>query len=372
MIVHLFEDEKFVDITIENFEGISNGENRYIVFSDSIKLTYVKNIKKVEIVNNSFKNIDIPSIFKNCDLLIIHKLSPIKLYVLKHIPNRVTAIWSVWGADAYSYFNKNIIYEPITKSTKRRNVIEIFRSSFLYNIYHFYMYRVFPINKEIVTLNRFDYLITVLPDEYALIKNEFKMRAKYIDYNYGINKFNQEGYPTLGDSVLLGNSIDYSNNHLDAFNLIKEIKKSLIVPLSYAGNNNYRDIVIQKGTERFKTLFNPIVEFLPIKKYNKLITSCNTVIMYHIRQQALGTIFMSLYLGMRVFLNKKSLTSKYMNDIGMIVFDLHRDNNLIGIELTLEQKKHNRKLVIALRGREVINEKISSIVSLYNSLIKSN
>ena len=41
MIVHLFEDQKFVDITIENFENVSDGLNKYIVFSNNEKLTYL-------------------------------------------------------------------------------------------------------------------------------------------------------------------------------------------------------------------------------------------------------------------------------------------------------------------------------------------
>mgnify|MGYP005647870425 CR=1 FL=1 len=45
MIVHLFEDQKFVDITIENFENVSNGLNKYIVFSNNKKITYLNHFK---------------------------------------------------------------------------------------------------------------------------------------------------------------------------------------------------------------------------------------------------------------------------------------------------------------------------------------
>ena len=43
MIVHLFEDEKFVDVTIDNFDTISKGKSRYIVFSNSTLLKHIKN-----------------------------------------------------------------------------------------------------------------------------------------------------------------------------------------------------------------------------------------------------------------------------------------------------------------------------------------
>ena len=119
-------------------------------------------------------------------------------------------------------------------------------------------------------------------------------------------------------------------------------------------------------------MFVPIQEFMPLKDYTELILSCNTVIMYHIRQQALGNIFMSLFQGMRVFLNSKSLTYSYLKDKGMIIFDLQKDNQLIGIELTQEQKQINKELVFNLRRREVIKAKTEGIVALYNSIIHSS
>ena len=81
---------------------------------------------------------------------------------------------------------------------------------------------------------------------------------------------------------------------------------------------------------------------------------------------------MSLFQGMRVFLNSKSLTYSYLKDKGMIIFDLKRDYKLIGVELTADQKIINKKLVLNLRSREVIKEKTKGIIDLYNSLINNS
>ena len=368
MIVHLFEDQKFVDVTIDNFENISKGKSRYVVFSDSTLLKNVSKAEQVEIFPNSWKKINIDVILEDCKLLIIHYLSPLKLYILKHIPEHITVIWSVWGADVYPYFDNQNFYEPLTDKVKKRNIIQLFRSTFLYNIYHFYRYRVLPVKRQIAILKKVNYLITVLPYEYEAITKEFQLSARYIDYSYGVNKFNKDDLPQLGDSVLLGNSVDYSNNHLDIFELLNKLDKRLIVPLSYSGNRSYKDLVIKEGEKRFNTLFNPILEFIPLEKYNQLILSCNSVIMYHIRQQALGNIFMSLFQGMRVFLNKKSITYKYMQDVGMIIFDLENDVDLVGVELQEKQKITNRELVIKLRGEKIIINKTQEIYKLYNAL----
>ena len=53
----------------------------------------------------------------------------------------------------------------------------------------------------------------------------------------------------------------------------------------------------------------------------------------------------------------------------MIIFDLKQDYKLIGIELNEDDKQINRKLVLDLRSRKVINDKTKVIIDLYKSVI---
>ena len=77
-------------------------------------------------------------------------------------------------------------------------------------------------------------------------------------------------------------------------------------------------------------------------------------------------------MGMRVFLNNKSLTYVFLKNEGVIIFDLKQDYKLIGIELNEEQKRINKEIVLNLRSREVIKEKTKGIIDLYNSLINNS
>ena len=108
---------------------------------------------------------------------------------------------------------------------------------------------------------------------------------------------------------------------------------------------------------------------MQLHDYRELTFSCNTVIMYHIRQQALANIFMSLFQGMRLFLNNKSITYSFLNDQGMIIFDLKKDYKLIGIELNEDDKQINKQLVLDLTSRKVIIDKTKVIIDLYKSVI---
>ena len=367
MIVHLFEDQKFVDITIENFEDVSVGLNKYIVFSNTQELKYVSRKSQTLILPNSSYRLDLDLIYKECQLLIIHFLSPIKLYVLKNKPPHIKVIWSVWGSDAYDHFSDQNFLEPLTNYA-RRSLFQHRQSFCLYTLYHLIRYRVKPLGKELKLLQLVNYIITVLPYEFNIIKKEFGLNAYYIDYNYGVNDFTALPNVKLGDSVLVGNSATVSNNHLDVFDIIKQTTKSLMVPLNYGGYDykKYSTKIILKGQLLFGDKFNPITTYLPKNEYDKLLLSCNTAIMYHMRQQALGNIFSALFMGMRVFLNNKSATYKFLKNEGMIVFDLKEDYKLIGVGLEDSKKENNRNLVLKLRGRKVIEEKVQAIVDLHN------
>jgi dTDP-N-acetylfucosamine:lipid II N-acetylfucosaminyltransferase len=370
MIVHLFEDQKFVDITIENFESVSSGMNKYIVFSDNKKLRYVSRKEDVIVLPNSSYKLDVDLVYEDCQLLIIHFLTPLNLFILKNKPPQVKVIWSVWGADAYDHFRGQNIFEPLTRNIRDKSLYQLLKPSILYTYYHFLRYRVKPVKKELKLLKSFDYVITVLPYEFHIFSEKFRLTAKYIDYSYGINNFDEFSNASLGNAILVGNSATASNNHLDVFDIIKDTNKKLLVPLSYGSYDykNYKKLVISEGMRIFKNSFTPIEEFMPLQDYRELTSSCNSVIMYHIRQQALGNIFMALFQGMRVFLNSKSLTYSYLKDEGMIIFDLKQDYKLIGIELNEEQKRINKEIVLNLRSREVIKEKTKGIIDLYNRL----
>jgi len=369
MIVHLFEDQKFVDVTIDNFNKVSKDINKYIVFSDKAKLRYVSKLESIHILPKSSYKLDVDFVYQNCKLLIIHFLSPIKLYILKQKPNHVNVLWSVWGADAYNHFSNQNNFELLTQRIRRRKLYNIFRGSILYTYYHFIRYRVKPVSKELELLKKINFLSTVLPYEFNDIKKEFNLDAKYIDYNYGANRFIDHSNIELGESVLVGNSATDSNNHLDIFDIIKEIKHKIVVPLSYGAYDykDYRKQVIVAGNRLFNNNFIPITSYLSKEKYNQQVLSCNTAIMFHIRQQGLANIFNCLYLGMRVFLNRKSVTYRYFLDHDVIVFDLKKDYKLIGVNLTQKEKEHNKSIVIRMRGEDVIQNKIKDIITLYNS-----
>ena len=366
MIVHLFDDQKFVDITIKKFDNLNSEVNRYIVLSNTQKLKHVSNTKRITILSNSSYSIDCNLIFNKCNLLVIHFLTPLKSFIIKQAPSNVKILWSAWGADFYSQLKDYKIYEEITENLISNNKYFQFRKSNIYNLYHFLRYRVFPIKLEKKVLNKIDYLATVLPYEFDLITNKLNFSSKYIDFNYGINYYNDTIEFNLGNKVLIGNSATYSNNHLDLFDKIKDSNCHFICPLNYGGYDfkKYQNRVISAGVNYFNSKISFIKEFLPNKEYDKILIDCNTAIMFHIRQQALANIFKLLFIGVRLYLNKNSSLFEYFKENGAIVFTIEKNINLLGVELSIKEKSKNKLFVKKFNGKVSIDNKYQNIIAL--------
>lgn len=366
MIVHLFEDEKFVDNTINNFEVVSEKRNRYYVFSNKEELVYVNSIDKVEILQNRWLKNSCDLIFENCDLLVVHYLTPLKIRFIKNKPEGVPVVWSIWGKDAYDYFKDFQQYETLTLNLQKVNLKSIFKRTVFYDLYHFLKYGVLSIDKELVAQEKIDFIATVVPNEYPLITSEFKnLNAEFVKFCYdsSLNFEDTHSETRLGPNVLLGNSGTPSNNHLDVIEYLKQNKFNVVCPLSY-GERDYINYIFNKGKDLLGERFEPLIEFMPFVEYERKLLSCNTMIMHHVRQQALGNVYLGLFRGFRVYLNKKSVVYSYLKDMGLIVFNLEDHSEYLGVELSEKEKEINRNLIRSIYGKTSILENTKNIVDL--------
>lgn len=182
---------------------------------------------------------------------------------------------------------------------------------------------------KLKTIGRIDYIITSPHNEgeIDLVKHLYPtFRAKYIfgsfNQNYEIakdfhfaNLFN--GNRPL--KVLLGNSADPCNNHIDACEfLLKVLPKNSVIncPLSY-GDAKYSMIFQKWANNHLQSKIHPILDFMDRRKYVEFLNSMDIVVMYHNRQQAFGNIVTSLCLGKPVFLKKDSPVFQMLTSIGI-------------------------------------------------------
>lgn len=384
MIVHLCSDETFVDnCVIDVFNRLHPNKNTYIVISKNKELVYVKQKEQVILLHPSDGKI--LNLCNQSSAVIVHLMTTDKAISVAKINKNITVFWYCWGIDFYNlseFESSNFcIYEPITKKNVERLYYDTFfkkikhHLTFIRSIY-FKLKRNFPIFYKTLdkAFNRVDFVSTIVPTEYALIKKTLPLKksAKYIDFKYGsmemlLGIFYNKKFE-LGNKILIGNSCSFTNNHLDVFEHLNKlnITRSIICPLSY-GNFNNGEVVEKKGRELFAANFEALKEYVPLEEYVKITTSCSVMILNNRRQEAVGNILLGLYLGMRVFLNNKNPAYHYFKEQGIVLFDFYADfKNTVEClsPLTTTERNQNRAVLAKLWGKDVVEQQILTAINV--------
>jgi len=154
-------------------------------------------------------------------------------------------------------------------------------------------------------------------------------------------------------NVLVGNSTDPTNNHLEIFdileNQIENIDK-IYCPLSYGVFEEYRDFIIKEGTKKFGHKFIALREFIPINEYTNLLKTIDVAIFNHNRQQAMGVTLSLLSLGKIVYLKAGTSSYNSLVERGFAVFDIKQVEQ-VGIKFS-RNTEVNKKLLEEYYSRE--------------------
>ena len=372
-VLHLVPDEKFIDFFSLSVSSINGIHHDYVVWTHepSRPLKHIKTTPIHRIVGDAYLTSSEMCIDLNgCDVLVLHYLSHAAIQMLKHVPDRVVTVWSGWGADYYDLVPggpQSLLGPETEKISKELN--DLIRSR---SVSKFLKYNLLPFYKNIwgnrrifSAIRRVDFFSSPVPDDYTLLKSALRenFRAKYVQFFYGSleETFAIGSCDLTGSNILVGNSATPTNNHIDVFKRLAEIDiagKKVIAPLNY-GDSKYRECVVEKGKYYFGKRFYPILDFMPLDKYNTLVASCSAAVMNHYRQQAVGNIGAILYRGTRLYINKKSVLFNFFQHRNAHVYDfddLNSTNNASLDGLSEDKKKQNIEMLQNFWGKKnVIN-----------------
>ncbi|MBG58958.1 MAG: hypothetical protein CMJ16_00725 [Peredibacter sp.] len=370
-ILHLATDEKFINTAYETFERNFPEQNEVLVYTTcQIKFATNSKFQKVSLLrffNPTFRNRLLKGSY---DLIILHSLCPQWGSLAKHF--RAPVSWLGWGFDYY-----DLIYsDPQEMLLPESQLIaaKLYNSKMLkVALKELLKKNLFRFNKE-ESLKYFSSFSPVLKEDYELLKkNNFSLKLpKFASWNYGTLEGyflkHVDGKKITGKNILLGNSATIENNHLDAFNFLSNLNfqddLKIVVPLSY-GDSKYGELVEEVGRERLGKNFFPLKDFMDLEDYTKLIQSCDTVIMNHVRQQALGNIIVSMYLGAKIFLREECPTYKFFISQGAHIFsiqELEAGRQNFNVSLRDDQVETNRQILKKHWSKSIIDEKTKLLV----------
>lgn len=340
-ILHFFPYEKFtssfIDFINNNFK-ISN--HLFVVYGDEDKYKlnceYYQNIIKINKIDHRNKRL-LKNLCKNSNKIILHSCfnSKIVVFFLKH-PQFYNKLYILfWGGDLYRK------RQPI------KNVKEYF--------YEKFRSFLFKRTKQILTLVKGDY---------DLAQKWYGIKGTYFDCKYYLPDYSEDVIEMLNRNVnpaiiniQIGNSSTQTNHHIDVLKILKKFSDKNIhiyIPMSY-GDFKYRDKVEKLAKEWFGKKVTIMKEFYKKEVFNQHLANMNIAIFNNDRQQALGNIYMLIYLKAKVYMRSDtSMWDEMTNILGCQLEDIAQIEQENFEEFTQKQ--------------DVILEKNSKIIEEYNSL----
>lgn len=362
-LLHVIKDEKFIDSAFELFESVAQGSSTYLIESDTDEFQHLTKVHPIRVGSDFKFDLRFKEWLNQHDGIILHSLFPFALKVLQSTRPSTPVVWIGMGYDYYDLLQSNnlSLIKPVTHKMldshcpRTRMHLGAIGKSWLKGLLGL------NLSRKTALLKKIDLFAPVLKTEHAILARQLGPGfPRYLEWNYNkigrlFNDISSLGNCS-GSNILVGNSATKTNNHIDTLHALARLNipddAKIIAPLSY-GPTTYRDAVIQEGWRLFGEQFEPIIEFLPLEAYVKLIQSCSTVIMNHIRQQAAGNIYLSLFLGARVYLDRANPLYTELRRLGFVINEmqeLSEDTIDFKTGVPPELAEKNRALAKSLRS----------------------
>lgn len=356
MILHIGEDNRFVELARLQFECANIDENIYLINSSNEKLKYVTKQNNVIIADknsNEHKNIVFDSKF---DLIVFHNCNQkYKWKIINSINKSTKILWLAWGSDIYQLpkLRKTLILSETKKALKPFS-----KKSILDFLDHISRIILRKYNSQIKAYKKIDYCAPVMSADLLELNKKYNLGIKELSFTYGSLDYYAGSAPNsifYGNNILIGNSGHQSSNHIDAFKAIKNISKGkIIAPLSYGGSKDYIKQVNKYGKYYFKERYNPLQILIPIDEYIKTLLTCKAAFMYHKRQQAVGNIITLLWIGVKVFVDEENP-----------VYSFYKKNNILIFSINKFIEQSNTTDITPLNKIEILNNR-KQLISLYS------
>ena len=369
--IHFVVNDKFIPDSIKCFLDAGLTTNKFYYLTENPKVDGFLGNTVIECVNIQQVSVVIDNL-KCDDVVVLHCLYALPAKLICKIPQSIRVIWYAWGFDLYGneYPIRPLLdvgeekLKPMTKSKVRRLIWlkDALRK-----------YRVITETKGYLTksasaqyqaIARVDYFAGVFASEHKLLQDNCSFfHAKRITHNYihpeeFSSKDIDKQQSITGNNVLLGNSASFLCNHIDILHALykqtREHNYDIFCPLSYGGNSFYVNSVVKEGKRLFGERFIPLLDYLPLDEYTKIIQSCGSIVLGYQRQAATCNCLTSMWNGLKVFLPATSMNYKeYKNVEGLKVFSIEDDLDDMSLRLSMESDlKKQREIISSLYSFE--------------------
>lgn len=415
-IAHLTPDDKFIDIGYPLYESVAPGTNRVVA---PVAFELPRYIRTTPLSGTTLEAFIELAHDPHCVGAVFHSLPQHWLPILDKLPSSTSVLWRGWGYEYYGTIYATNHYHllaplfphglllPRTRRllaahhavNARRNgglvarahraartAIEgiLGRNRLVHAKQRLRTIARGHLSAEYTALQRIDFFAPVVGEEYLAAKHLHPwMTARPASFPYDVagnvvdaQKLNATHPEPRREAILVGNSATLECNHLDVFALLSESDRfdafQIIAPLSY-GLDWYRDFVIAEGRRLFGDRFKPLVDFMPVVEYHRLLHSCSHAVMAHLRQQAGANVLSLIAAGTKIAMHPLSLLYQHYRSRGFYVYtidDICRHPNSFATPLESSFRQKNAALLANSQSpSQAVHETIQAMVSLHRERV---
>lgn len=324
--IHINTDYKFVD-NFGRFKGpyfdntvigFYSGEEPYTgPYQESVKFFNKRDIGQVI------------ELCKTADFVVLYDLDPLKCQIALALPPDIKIAWRFFGHELYNGMRNEILDRQsldflLTEQKKHRikNIVkDIFRP-----VYHKLKYGE-PFETIFhKTFLRIDYMLVMCTEEHNYLSKYWKNLPDCIPLYINAGNFGND-WPEIDLSkkkkkIILGNSRNITNNHLEMIEMIGGTKKKreyrFQLLFNYGNDGDYANAVKQAIRER--PYFEIIEEFIPKEEFKDFYRDVSAMVINSYRQMAMGNLFFALKNGVKVYLNRRNVIMDWLLENGVQVY----------------------------------------------------
>jgi len=374
-LIHICNDEKFINSAIEQFESAFPHNNSFYIVSSFYQDTfkYVKNNK----ITKSISEPDLLNLELNeNDIIILHSLCPTFYDFVCKQNRKIKIICIFFGYEIYNDVYLNNFLDIYDNETIRK--CNLNPPSWIYKIKEFIKLKTifkdhkYSLKRKLNALERVNYFGIPYIEEYNKVSELTKIQKKqFIFWYYPIENIIDINAPIhlAKSKMLIGHSGTMTCNHLDVFLKLQDINfkmESLVLPLNY-GDIEYIELVKKVASQYFQQNVIFLESFMPLDEYNLILSSIKVAILNNKRQQAIGNTIALLWFGAKVFLSEKNTFFHFLKRNKIIVFSYENELNLDLLKngLSMEEIKYNRQLLLENLNSEYLkNILINEILNI--------
>jgi hypothetical protein len=258
-------------------------------------------------------------------LVFCHSLNKVNFDFLRTLPIELKVVWLGFGKDYHQYIYR--VYEDqLLKQTRKLYRSLKFPSNFSALISRIKeRIRPFKANVPYQDLDLISF-IPVLREELDDLTRDFPCKTSMSRFHYRTPLGSAIGIQEDAKNILIGNSATYTNNHLDAFELLAKVdieNSKIVLPLSYgAAGELYSRELIKVAKAKWNDAVFPLLDFMSLEEYNGILSQCKVAIFPILRQQGVFNLHTMVFSGTKVFLPAENPLFKFYRSIGVAVYPL--------------------------------------------------